>query len=153
MSVEEVKANLIEQGMTLGSVESFTGGLFASTITSISGASKFYKGGYVTYATEEKVNLLQIPQNIIDQFGVISKEVAYYMANNGRHLLNVDVCVSFTGNAGPDAMENKPVGEVHIGIATAASAQIYSLNLQGDRNEIQRQAVEFVIKKLTLLKK
>ena len=153
MSVEEVKANLIEQGMTLGSVESFTGGLFASTITSISGASKFYKGGYVTYATEEKVNLLQIPQNIIDQFGVISKEVAYYMANNGRHLLNVDVCVSFTGNAGPDAMENKPVGEVHIGIATAASAQIYSLNLEGDRNEIQRQAVEFVIKKLTLLKK
>ncbi len=153
MSVEEVKANLIEQGMTLGSVESFTGGLFASTITSISGASKFYKGGYVTYATEEKINLLQIPQNIIDQFGVISKEVAYYMANNGRHLLNVDVCVSFTGNAGPDAMENKPVGEVHIGIATAASAQIYSLNLEGDRNEIQRQAVEFVIKKLTLLKK
>ena len=153
MRVDEVKANLLEQGMMLGSVESFTGGLFASTITSISGASKFYKGGYITYATEEKIKLLSIPENIIQQFGVISKEVAYYMANNARQLLNTDVCVSFTGNAGPDAMEGKSVGEVHIGIATASSAQIYSLNLSGDRNEIQRQAVEFALEKLIILKK
>ena len=139
MSVEEVKAHLLELGMTLGSVESFTGGLFASTITSIPGASKFYKGGYITYATEEKINLLKIPEQLIQQFGVVSKEIAYHMANNARQLLGADVCVSFTGNAGPEAMENKPVGEVHIGIATAASAQIYSLNLEGDRNEIHNR--------------
>ena len=149
----EVNKHLLEQGMTLGSVESFTGGLFASTITSVSGASKIYKGGYITYATEEKIKLLQIPENIINQFGVVSKEVAYHMANNARQLLGVDVCVSFTGNAGPDAMENKPVGEVHIGIATSDSAQIYSLNLEGDRNSIQSQAVEFALKKLISLKK
>ncbi len=122
--------------------------MFAQQITSVSGASKFYKGGYVTYATEEKVNLLLIPQSLVDQHGVVSKEIAYYMANNARQLLKVDVCVSFTGNAGPDAMEGKPVGEVHICVATKDSAQVYSLLLEGNRNEIQQQAVDFALDKL-----
>ena len=60
MKAEQVNKAFREAGLTLGSVESFTGGLFASTITSISGASKFYKGGYITYATEEKVNLISV---------------------------------------------------------------------------------------------
>ncbi len=148
MKVKEVNSYLRERGLTLGSVESFTGGLFAQQITSVSGASKFYKGGYITYATEEKVNLLLIPQSEVNKYGVVSKEIAYHMANNARQLLKVDVCVSFTGNAGPDAMEGKPVGEVHIGIATKESAQVYSLLLKGNRNEIQEQAVEFALEKL-----
>ena len=148
MKVEKVNSYLRERGLTLGSVESFTGGLFAQQITSVSGASKFYKGGYITYATEEKVNLLLIPQSEVDKYGVVSKEIAYHMANNARQLLKVDVCVSFTGNAGPDAMEGKPVGEVHIGIATRESAQVYSLLLKGNRNEIQAQAVDFALEKL-----
>lgn len=145
---QKVSSYFVENGLTLGSVESFTGGLFASTITSISGASKFYKGSFITYATEEKINLLRIPEELVQQYGVVSKEIAYHMANNARQLLNVDVCVSFTGNAGPEAMENKPVGEVHIGIATKDDARIYSLNLSGTRDEIRRQAVEFALKKL-----
>ena len=144
----KVSKYFVDNGLTLGSVESFTGGLFAATITSISGASKFYKGSFITYATEEKINLLKIPAETIQQFGVVSKEIAFHMANHARQLLGVDVCVSFTGNAGPDAMENKPVGEVHIGIASKDSAQIYSLNLSGSRDEIRRQAVEFALKKL-----
>ena len=148
MKAEQLNRLFREKGLTLGSVESFTGGLFANTITSISGASKFYKGGFITYATEEKVNLLLIPQNLIDQHGVVSKEIAYYMANNGRHLLKVDYCVSFTGNAGPEAMEGKPVGEVHIGIVSASSGQVYSLQLEGTRKEIQEQAVEFAIERI-----
>ena len=148
MKVEKVNSYLREKGLTLGSVESFTGGLFAQQITSVSGASKFYKGGYITYATEEKVNLLMISQSDVDKYGVVSKEIAYHMANNARQLLKVDVCVSFTGNAGPEAMEGKPVGEVHIGIATKESAQVYSLLLKGNRNEIQQQAVDFALEKL-----
>ena len=148
MKVEKVNSYLRERGLTLGSVESFTGGLFAQQITSVGGASKFYKGGYITYATEEKVNLLLIPQSEVDKYGVVSKEIAYHMANNARQLLKVDVCVSFTGNAGPEAMEGKPVGEVHIGIATKESAQVYSLLLKGNRNEIQAQAVAFALEKL-----
>ena len=148
MKVEKVNSYLRERGLPLGSVESFTGGLFAQQITSVGGASKFYKGGYITYATEEKVNLLLIPQSEVDKYGVVSKEIAYHMANNARQLLKVDVCVSFTGNAGPEAMEGKPVGEVHIGIATKESAQVYSLLLKGNRNEIQAQAVDFALEKL-----
>ena len=148
MKVEQVNKYLREKGLTLGSVESFTGGLFAQSITSVSGASKFYKGGYITYATEEKVNLLLIPQSEVDKYGVVSREIAYHMANNARQLLKTDVCVSFTGNAGPEAMEGKPVGEVHIGIATKESAQVYSLLLKGNRNEIQQQAVDFALEKL-----
>ena len=148
MKVEKVNSYLRERGLTLGSAESFTGGLFAQQITSVGGASKFYKGGYITYATEEKVNLLLIPQSEVDKYGVVSKEIAYHMANNARQLLKVDVCVSFTGNAGPEAMEGKPVGEVHIGIATKESAQVYSLLLKGNRNEIQAQAVDFALEKL-----
>ena len=153
MEAKEVNNHLLEEGLTLGSVESFTGGLFASRITSVPGASKIFKGSLITNATEEKVKLLGIPQSVIDRFGVVSREVAYYMANNGRQLLNVDVCVSFTGNAGPDAMEGKPVGEVHIGIAIKDKAQIYSLSFSGTRSEIQEAALDFVFKKLITLKK
>ena len=148
MKTEQIKQVFTDKGLTLGSVESFTGGLFAQTITSMSGASKFYKGGFVTYATEEKINLISVPEDVINRFGVVSREVAYYMANNARQLLKVDWCVSFTGNAGPDAMEGKPVGEVHIGIASGIEAQVYSLNLTGTRNEIQTKAVEFALERL-----
>ena len=126
-----------EKGRTLGSVESFTGGSFAKEITSVSGASHFFKGALVTYATEEKNRLLGIPYKDIDEFGVVSKEIAAQMASNGKKLLNVDYCVSFTGNAGPSAMENKPVGEVHIGVAFLDATQVHSYQLEVTRNEIQ----------------
>ena len=147
----EINQLFREYGFTLGSVESLTGGLFAKEITAVPGASHFYKGGLVTYATEEKNKLLSIPMDVINQYGVISKEVAYHMANNARQLLNVDCCVSFTGNAGPDAMEGKPVGEVHIGISWHETVQVYSLMLKGTRDEIRRQAVDFALKKLQLV--
>ena len=149
MKVEQIKEQLVSAGLTLGSVESFTGGLFASTITSVGGASKFYKGGYITYATEEKIRLLGIAIENVARYGVVSKEIAYHMANNARQLLHTDICVSFTGNAGPDAMEGKPVGEVHICVATASAAQVYSLLLNGNRNEIQKQAVDFALEKIS----
>lgn len=153
MEMNNIKELFVSNNLTLGSVESFTGGLFASTITSISGASKFFKGSFITYATEEKNKLLLIPNETIEEYGVVSKEIAYHMANNARQLLDVDCCVSFTGNAGPEAMEDKPVGEVHIGIAWKDSVQVYSLLLKGDRDEIRRQAVEFALKRVLLVPK
>lgn len=140
-----------EKGRTLGSVESFTGGLFAKEITSVSGASHFFKGALVTYATEEKNRLLGISYKDIDEFGVVSKEVAAQMASNGKKLLNVDYCVSFTGNAGPSAMEGKPVGEIHIGVAFLDTAQVHSFNLEGSREEIQNKAIEIAFKLLESL--
>lgn len=138
----EINKLFREKGLTLGSVESFTGGLFAKEITAVSGASRFYKGGLVTYATEEKARLLGISREDIEEYGVVSKEIAYQMAEKGRDLLDVDYCVSFTGNAGPEAMEGKPVGEVYIGLATEDGVQAYVFQLNGSREDIQKEGVK-----------
>ena len=141
MTSEELNKLFREKGYTLGSVESFTGGLFAKEITRVSGASHFYKGGLVTYATEEKNRLLDIPYEDIDQYGVVSEQIALAMAKQGQKLLNVDVCVSFTGNAGPEAMEGKPVGEIYIGIAYFEEVEVYAFLLKGSREDIQKEGV------------
>ena len=141
MSVATINKLFREYGRTLGSVESFTGGLFAREITSYPGASHFFKGALVTYASEEKNRILGISYQDIDQYGVVSKEVAAQMAANGQKLLNVDYCVSFTGNAGPDTMEGKPVGLVYIGVAIYDKVEVYEFNLEGSREEIQNKGV------------
>ena len=143
--VKEINQIFREYGRTLGSVESFTGGLFAKEITAVPGASHFYKGGLVTYATEEKNRLIGIPYEVIDEFGVVSKEIATLMAANGQKALNVDYCVSFTGNAGPDVMEGKPVGEVYIAVASYDGVKVYGYQLEGSREEIQRKGVELAL--------
>ena len=141
MTLEEISEFFKKSGLTLGSVESFTGGLFASTMTSLSGASKFFKGSVVTYATEEKVRVLGINQELVDTYGVVSEQVSKEMATKGQKLLNVDCCVSFTGNAGPSAMEGKPVGEIYIGIAYFDKCEVFKFNLDGDRKSVQNKAI------------
>ena len=152
---KEINQLFRDRGYTLGSAESFTGGLFARTITEVPGASHFYKGGLVTYATEEKNRLLGVNYDVVDEKGVVSQEVAGLMASNAQKLLNVDYCVSFTGNAGPDAMEEKPVGLVFIGVASCDATQVYSFQLEGDRQEIQEKGVELALELLkgTILQK
>ena len=141
MDVATINKFFREYGRTLGSVESFTGGLFAREITAVSGASHFFKGALVTYASEEKNRILGISYQDIDQYGVVSREVAAQMAANGQKLLNVDYCVSFTGNAGPTAMEGKPVGLIYIGVAIYDKVEVYEFNLEGSRDDIQKEGV------------
>ena len=151
MSFQEVQDKFVKKGLTIGSIESFTGGLFAKEVTSVPGASAYYKGTIVTYATSIKERLLGISHDDVLQYGVVSKQIAEQMAYYGRDLLDVDVCVAFTGNAGPDAMEGKPVGEVYIAISTKEKTTVYPFNLKGDRLEIQSQAVKIaqdLLKKL-----
>ncbi len=142
MTPNELKEEFVKRGRTLGCVESFTGGLFAREMTKVPGASKFFKGGIVSYATEEKIRIVGVNENTVRQFGVVSQEVAGEMVAHGKYLLNVDYCISFTGNAGPEAMENKPVGEIYIGICTQDLAQVQKFQLNGTRDEIQHRAVE-----------
>ncbi|MCQ2815025.1 MAG: CinA family protein [Bacilli bacterium] len=142
MTKEEIAKIFREKGKTLGCAESFTGGLFASEIVSIPGASHFFKGGFVTYATEEKKRVLGIGYADLDKYGVVSQETAGAMASHAKSLLGVDYCVAFTGNAGPDVMENKPVGEVYIAVAFDRCVRVYQYNFNGTRSEIRNQAVE-----------
>ena len=149
MTPQELKEKFVSKGRTLGCVESFTGGLFAREMTRVPGASKFFKGGIITYATEEKIRIVGVNENVIKQFGVVSQECAAEMVGHGKFLLNVDYCIAFTGNAGPDAMEGKPVGEVYIGVCAYDLARVQRFQLSGSREEIQAQAVNIGITMLS----
>lgn len=140
---------LKDKGYSLGSVESMTGGLFASSFVKTPGASKVYKGSLVTYAVEEKVKLLGIEENLIHHFGVVSKEVAGEMASKGQKVLGVDVCVSITGNAGPSVEPGgMPVGRAYIGIAKKDQKCVFELDFRGNRNKIRKSTVLAMQEKL-----
>lgn len=141
MTAEELHALFTQANKTLGSVESFTGGRFASSMTAIPGASKFFVGAYVTYATWEKIRLLNIKKERVDAYGVVSQEIAGDMAMHGKFLLDSDYCISFTGNAGPTPMENKPVGLIYIGVSAYNYTQVFQYQLNGTREEIINQAL------------
>lgn len=145
--MDELAKALIKYNISISSVESFTVGNFAAMLGSIPGISKVYKGSLVTYQSETKERLLGISHEVVEKYGVVSKEIASLMCINGKQILDSDICVSFTGNAGPDAMEGKPVGLVYIGIMYEG-VNIYELKLKGTRQEIQQQAMDFVVRKL-----
>ncbi len=148
MGFQELQELFIKKGLTLGSIESFTGGLFASQVTQVPGASNYFKGAIVTYATEVKENLLGIPHAEVEKHGVVSSKIASLMAELGRKKLNVDVAVSFTGNAGPSTMEGKPVGEIYIGICYQGEVKVFPYLLKGDRKSIQNQAISLAVEEL-----
>lgn len=131
-----------EKGLTLGSIESMTGGLFAGKFTGIPGSSAVFKGSIVTYSVEEKIKLVGVKKETIDNFGVVSEEVAREMAEKGRKVLNVDVCVSVTGNAGPTCEPGgKPAGCFYIGVSTKEGTVVNAFQKTGKRNGIRNKAV------------
>ena len=150
--------NLVEilksKNLTIGAVESMTGGLFASAVTDIPGASDVFCGSIVAYNPQLKVHLINVRKETIDQFGVVSWEVASEMAYNGRTLLNVDYCIAVTGNAGPTASDSKKeVGSVFLAVASKDNIWGVPLNLSGSRTEIKKQAIALMISTLeTILK-
>lgn len=137
-----------EKKLTLSCAESLTGGLFASTITSIPGVSKIFKGGVVTYWNEAKANVISVSKDTIDEYGVVSSECASEMVRGVKKLFNTDVAISFTGNAGPTSMEGKPVGLVYIGIIIKETVFTFEHMFEGDRNQIREACVKQGIKKI-----
>lgn len=138
-----------DKHVTVSSCESLTAGLFTSTLASIPGASVVLKGGFVTYFTEMKQVMAHVEKDLIDTFGVVSGECAKQMAQNTREITQSDYCVSFTGNAGPDAMEDKPAGCVFCAIASKDAVKVYHFQYQGlERNELRMQVVQDMINNL-----
>lgn len=146
--MEELAEFLIKNNISISSVESFTVGGFANAIGSISGISAVYCGSLVSYQTRIKRDVLGIEQEIIDRYGVVSKEVAGLMAIDGQEMFDSDVCISFTGNAGPTAMEGKPVGLIYIGVAHDGNIHTFCYELEGSREEIKKQAISLGIEKI-----
>ena len=140
--IKELGNNLIAHHYSLSSTESFTVGHFASAIGLVPGISAIYRGSLVSYQTRIKHDVLHVHQNTIDQYGVVSAEVAHAMCTNGQMLFDSDICISFTGNAGPSAMEGKPVGLIYIGIAFFDEVSTYEYHLNGTREDIVHQAIK-----------
>lgn len=112
-----VVSQLKEKGLTVTGAESLTGGLFQSTICSVPGASNVFDGGFVTYAAAAKEKLVGVDQSVVDHYGVVSAQTAAQMAEKSRQIMDADFGVSFTGVAGPDALEGQPAGTVWLGLA------------------------------------
>jgi nicotinamide-nucleotide amidase len=134
---------LREKNMTLSSAESLTGGRFIERIISIPGASSIIPGSIVCYQEESKINVLQIPRKLIQDYGTISKQCASQMATNVLDIMKSTIGISFTGNAGPNAAENKPVGTVFIGIKRDAEEPIiHEYQFKGNRDTIRNRSVK-----------
>ena len=119
-TIEEVVAKLLAaKGMTLSTAESFTGGKIAKQITAIPGASVYFKGSVVSYATEVKINVLGVSSETIEKHSVVSEEVAIEMARGVKKLLQTDFAIATTGNAGPTKGDSDAeVGTVYFAIAS-----------------------------------
>lgn len=142
MERKDLLKALKEKHLTLSSMESLTGGLFATSVTSVPGASEVFIGGAVTYSNKAKESF-GVKAGVIQKFGAISKECADEMALRSSLFFQSDCSVSFTGNAGPSAEEDKPIGLVYVSINVKDKLYSYQLNLQGDREDIRRQCVDF----------
>ncbi|WP_273276902.1 competence/damage-inducible protein A [Maribacter polysiphoniae] len=142
-TLEELVAKLFTaKKMTLATAESCTGGKIAERITALSGASAYYKGTIVSYATEAKINVLQVPKALIEEYSVVSAEVAKAMALNVKSLLKTDFSVATTGNAGPTKGDSDAeIGTVYIAIATPNGVVVDKFVFGKQRARIVQKAV------------
>ena len=146
---------LKDKGLTFGSAESCTGGLIAKRITDLPGASAVFKGGVVSYTDAVKHGVLGVPQELLDQFGAVSPQVAQAMAEGARRVLGCDLSVSTTGVAGPDRDDRgNPVGLVYVALAGPGFCQVKELHLgasgrAGIRNRSAHRAFDLVRRHLT----
>jgi nicotinamide-nucleotide amidase len=131
----------LEQGLTLATAESCTGGMVAQRLTSVPGSSRVFLGGVVAYADEVKAAELGVPRELIERHGAVSAETAVAMAAGARERLGADVAVSVTGIAGPDGgSEEKPVGLVYLHAESPSGSRSVEFVFPGDREGIRRRA-------------
>ena len=140
-----------ERGLTLCTAESCTGGLIAERLTQISGSSKYFLGGAVTYSNEMKTDMLGVPKQLFEKVGAVSSEVAQAMAEGIRERTGADYGISVTGIAGPaGGTAEKPVGLVYIGIADLTGTQVKELRLSGTREHIRDRTAKHALNLLRL---
>jgi nicotinamide-nucleotide amidase len=128
-------------GKTLATAESCTGGKIAESLTSIAGASNFFKGSIVSYATQSKIDVLHISEELIKQYSVVSAQVAEAMATNVLQIFNTDYAIATTGNAGPTKGDaDAEVGTVIIAIATKSGVYSEIFNFGNHRTKVINRA-------------
>ncbi|MFK7902701.1 MAG: CinA family protein [Nitratireductor sp.] len=137
-----VLAKMNEAGLKVATAESCTGGLVSALLSSIAGSSSVFERGFVTYSNEAKCEQLGVDNELIDEFGAVSSQVAMAMAAGALDNSNANISVSITGIAGPDGgSEEKPVGLVYIAIAGPEGMFVEELKFGNlGRHEIRSQS-------------
>lgn len=149
---ERLQGLCLGRGLTVGTAESCTGGLVARTITTIPGASGYFRGSIVAYADDVKSSLLGVPADVIAAHGAVSAQVARAMAAGARHRIGVDLAVSTTGVAGPaGGTDEKPVGLTYIAVADGQEVDVRRHQWTGDREanvvDSARVALELLLER------
>ena len=140
---QEIGSLLRRKGLTLGVVESATGGLISHRLTNIPGSSDYYKGSVTAYSNEAKIKVVGVKEKTVNQYGAVSSQVAEEMAEGGRKVLGVDICLADTGIAGPSgATPGKPVGLFYLGLSYQGETYSQKHNFQGDREQNKLDAAE-----------
>lgn len=138
-------ALLKEKGLTVATAESCTGGMIAAAITDVAGASRVFGTGVVSYSCDCKMKLLGVSATTLEGAGAVCAATAAQMAEGVRRVGDAAIGVSVTGEAGPIAAENHPVGTVFIGYADENGVITEEHHFDGDRAAIRRQAAEAVL--------
>ena len=152
--VIKVVKKLIQKKLKISFAESCTGGMLSSTITSVSGSSKIFNLGLITYSNKAKIDILKVPEKIIRKYGAVSNECCLLMVKNLSKISRADISVSVTGIAGPKGgTKLKPVGLVFIGIKKGNKISIQK-NLFKSKNRIliQKATTLKVLKNILALK-
>ena len=140
---KKIVSLLTKKKMNISFAESCTGGLLASSITSISGSSKVFTLGLVTYSNNAKINILKVPKNIISRHGAVSHQTCMHMVKNLNKISKTNISVSITGVAGPNGgTKKKPVGLVYIGLKKGNKLLVKKYFFKNkNRQQIQRATV------------
>jgi nicotinamide-nucleotide amidase len=141
----DLVARLTASGQTVAVAESLTGGLVAAAFTDIAGASSVVRGGVVAYATDVKARVLGVDEMLLARAGSVDAEVAEQMASGVRSLMGATYGLSTTGVAGPDPVDDKPVGMVYVAVVGPGTSRVKALELSGDRAGIRAQSVLAVL--------
>lgn len=151
-TIETVIGKLLsKQNKTISTAESFTGGKVASLLSAVPGASAYFKGSVVSYATETKINVLGVSEELIGEYSVVSAQVASAMALNVKKLLNTDYAIATTGNAGPSKGDSDAeIGAVFIALATPNGVIVEEFNFGQPREKVIDRAT---VKSLEILQK
>jgi len=138
---ERVGLMLTKKGLTLSVAESCTGGLVGHRLTSVPGSSGYFQGGVVVYSNRSKMELLGVKQETLETYGAVSDETVQEMAHGVSERMRTDLGLAITGIAGPEGgSEEKPVGTVHMGLATGKEVISGKYRFWGDRNKVKLNA-------------
>ena len=151
MAIDELVKILCDRNLKIATAESCTGGLLAKKITDVSGSSRIFDMGIVSYANRIKNEFLEVPNEVLETVGAVSEETARQMAIGVTNLAKSDIGVGITGIAGPTGgTPEKPVGLVYFGVYFKAEDKLIvkKLLLKGTRDEVREQTTEIVIKEV-----